>query len=146
MERRNERGVGLVEMAIVTPLLLLIVFGIIEFGSLYNNRIELSQGVREGARLAARAEYAACGGVEACTRDRIGGSLGSGADVWVVVPSSPGIGDDVTVCASSDIDPITPLMGVFLNGKSITSETTMRIETNNASSLTSTGGEPSWCG
>jgi hypothetical protein len=142
--RRDHRGLAMVEMAIVTPFLLLIAFGIIEFGSVHNKRIEISQGVREGARLAARGEYASCGGVEACTQNRIGGDLGAGTTVWVVVPTSAAIGDEVTVCASSDIHPITPIMGQFLNGKSITSEMTMRIE--KASSLVSTGGEPSWCG
>ena len=37
----------------VLPLLLLIVFGIIDFGRLLNAQITLTQAAREGARLAA---------------------------------------------------------------------------------------------
>jgi Flp pilus assembly protein TadG len=51
--RREERGAATVEFAIVLPLLVLFVFGIIEFGRAYNARIVLTSAVREGARAAA---------------------------------------------------------------------------------------------
>ena len=40
----------MVEFALVLPVLVLFVFGIIEFGRAYNARIELTSAVREGAR------------------------------------------------------------------------------------------------
>ena len=40
----------MVEMAILLPLLLLLVFGIIEFGRLYNNQVTLTHSAREGIR------------------------------------------------------------------------------------------------
>src|SRR5439155_764186 len=40
----------LVEFAFICPLLFLLIFGIIDFGSAYNDLISLRQGVREGAR------------------------------------------------------------------------------------------------
>ena len=40
----------MVEMAIVLPLLMLLVFGIIEFGRLYNSQVTLTHGAREGVR------------------------------------------------------------------------------------------------
>jgi len=43
-------------MAIVLPLLAFLVFGIIDFGRMLNAQIELSQGAREGVRLAALSE------------------------------------------------------------------------------------------
>jgi Flp pilus assembly protein TadG len=45
-----------VEMAIVLPLLMFLVMGIIDFGRMLNAQIELSQGAREGVRLAALSE------------------------------------------------------------------------------------------
>ena len=51
--RRTERGAAAVEMALVAPLLLALVFGIISFGTAYNTKISLTAGVREGARLIA---------------------------------------------------------------------------------------------
>ena len=50
---RGERGAVLVEFAFVLPILVLFVFGIVEFGRGYNARLELASAVREGARAAA---------------------------------------------------------------------------------------------
>lgn len=50
---RKEKGAVAVEMAIVLPLLLLILLGIIEFGRVLNVQVSLTQAAREGARHAA---------------------------------------------------------------------------------------------
>lgn len=50
---RDERGAALVEFALILPILVLFVFGIIEFGRAYSARIELTGAVREGARAVA---------------------------------------------------------------------------------------------
>ncbi len=46
----SERGAAMVEFAIVLPLLLMLVFGIIEFGRAYNNQVTLTHAAREGVR------------------------------------------------------------------------------------------------
>ena len=43
----------MVEFALVLPVLVLFVFGIVEFGRAYSARIELTAAVREGARAVA---------------------------------------------------------------------------------------------
>ncbi len=48
--RGNERGAALVELAIALPILLMLVFGVVEFGNAYNSYISLRQGTREAAR------------------------------------------------------------------------------------------------
>ena len=48
--RRGERGAAAVEFALVLPVLLLLVLGLIEFSRLYNIQISLSNAAREGAR------------------------------------------------------------------------------------------------
>lgn len=49
----HDRGATAVEFALLLPLLLLIVFGTIDFGRALNAQITLTQAAREGARLAA---------------------------------------------------------------------------------------------
>ena len=50
---RDERGSAAVEFALVLPLLLMLIFGIIDFGRMLNDKITLTEAAREGARSAA---------------------------------------------------------------------------------------------
>jgi Flp pilus assembly protein TadG len=50
MTRLNERGATAVEFAILLPVLLLILFGIIEFGMIMYGREIVTNAAREGAR------------------------------------------------------------------------------------------------
>lgn len=49
---RDERGAAMVEFALVVPLLLLLIFGIAEFGRAWNINQTLADAAREGARRA----------------------------------------------------------------------------------------------
>jgi Flp pilus assembly protein TadG len=48
--RKRTRGMAMVEMVFVLPLLILIVFTIAEFGLMFSRWLTLSNAVREGAR------------------------------------------------------------------------------------------------
>ncbi len=48
---QESRGAAAVEFALVVPLLLTILFGIIEFGWAYAQMLDIRHGAREGARL-----------------------------------------------------------------------------------------------
>ncbi len=50
---RGEDGAVLVEFALVSPLLFLILFGIIEFGWLFGNELDTRHATREASRLVA---------------------------------------------------------------------------------------------
>jgi Flp pilus assembly pilin Flp len=50
--RRNERGAAAVEAALITPILVLLVFGIIEFSFVLRDYQVVSSDVRAGARIA----------------------------------------------------------------------------------------------
>ena len=50
MLRHNEKGAAAVEFAIILPLLLLLVFGIVEFSLLMYNKAMITNASREGAR------------------------------------------------------------------------------------------------
>jgi len=50
--RQGRRGQALVEFALILPLLMLVLFGIVEFGRAWNAKQVLTDAAREGARLA----------------------------------------------------------------------------------------------
>jgi Flp pilus assembly protein TadG len=52
IKRDNERGAAAVEFAILLPLLVMLLFGIIEFSILFNRQQGLHAAAREGARYA----------------------------------------------------------------------------------------------
>lgn len=59
MRRLSERGAVAVEFALLLPVLLLILLGIMEFGRGYSAQIALSQSARESARIMAITDDAA---------------------------------------------------------------------------------------
>lgn len=50
---RNQDGVAATEFAVLLPLLVVLVFGIIEFGLVLNTQLSLTGAAREGARVMA---------------------------------------------------------------------------------------------
>jgi Flp pilus assembly protein TadG len=51
--RRDDRGAAAVEFALVLPLLVLLIVGMIQFGFVFNAYITVTHAAREGARMAA---------------------------------------------------------------------------------------------
>lgn len=50
---KSEKGQSMVETALVLPLVLLLLFGIFDFGWLFYNKLQVQNCAREGARFAA---------------------------------------------------------------------------------------------
>ena len=59
MSRTSERGAVAVEFAIVAPVLVMLLLGIMEFGRAYNAQASLSAAAREGVRVMAITNNAA---------------------------------------------------------------------------------------
>ena len=51
--KKNSKGVALIELALIMPILLVLLLGLIEFGWIYNGYITITGAAREGARVAA---------------------------------------------------------------------------------------------
>src|SRR5689334_18957912 len=49
--RRAERGVAAVEFALVLPLFLAVVFGVIEYGWVFYQKFNLASAIRDGLRV-----------------------------------------------------------------------------------------------
>ena len=56
---RSESGAELIEFALTFPLLLLVVFGIVDFGLLFQKYEVVTNAAREGARIAVLPDYQA---------------------------------------------------------------------------------------
>jgi Flp pilus assembly protein TadG len=59
LKTKNEKGAAAVEFALILPILVMIVFGIFQFGIAFNNWISLTHAAREGVRLASVGQYTA---------------------------------------------------------------------------------------
>jgi Flp pilus assembly protein TadG len=103
----RDRGAAAVEFALVLPVLLLILFGIIDFGRALNAQIELTGAAREGARLAA------LGYPNAAVQARVVAAAPSLSGVTVAVvaacPAGAGPAADAQVNVSYRFSFITPI-------------------------------------
>ena len=109
--KARDRGSVAVEFALVVPALLLIVFGLIDFGRALNAQISLTGAAREGARLAA------LGYSNGQVQARVAAAAPSLSGVTVTVAQScpPGAGPaaDAEVDVSYSFSFITPIGAVF---------------------------------
>lgn len=119
MDARDNEGASAVELALVLPILILLVFGIISFGTLFAQQLALNNGVRQGARLAvvegSTAAQKSCAGVVAAVRDATGPAIAMDTDdinVNVARSSSTPCGTSdnptsATVVCRNSIDAVT---------------------------------------
>ena len=116
----------MVEFALVVPLLLVVLFGIIQFGVVYNDYVTLTDATRVGARKAATSRHD--GDPVGVTVDKVESSA-SGLDLSkldVDVVSDWEHGDDVTVTATYPYR--INLLGIVVAAGDLESETTERVE------------------
>ncbi len=107
----SDRGSAAVEFALLVPILLLIVFGIIDFGRALNAQITLTQAAREGARLAA------VGQPNVVSRTQAAAVGLTPVSVSVTgCPTGAGLGVDAVVRATysfSFVTPVGAIAGLF---------------------------------
>jgi hypothetical protein len=159
----RERGAALVELAIALPILMLILFGVVEFGVTYNDFISIRDGVRQGAREGAVGNFGPAASTGApchltgagtasdnikrlmcLTKSEIGlDSTKVRVKVLSGAPAFSGTGsfaknDSLIVCAQYPVDAITGLIGQFIDGRALQTRTAFRIE---KSDIVATAGE-----
>lgn len=101
-------------MAIVLPLLLLILFGVIDMGRLMQQQIQLTEAVREAARVGALNGTVTTAQTQVKTV--VGTTVTVTFPVTTVCTSASLAADNATVTAQRAFDPATPvfaLMGMF---------------------------------
>lgn len=130
----GEKGQALVEFALLVPILVLLVFSIVDFGMGFYSWIAITNGAREGARLGV------VNGTQAEIIDRVETAVditNEGSNMTVTVTNAQGQpGESVVVRVDYDYEFITPLAGLvqFMSGGSIgptlpmATTATMRLE------------------
>jgi Flp pilus assembly protein TadG len=104
----GDQGSAAVEFVLVLPVLLLVLFAIVDFGRLLNAKIVLSQAAHEGARAAAIADDSTA----VNTVNRIMGGLVDGMDEPSISGCGTESGTDSTVTLTYHFAYVTPL-GIF---------------------------------
>ena len=138
---RQEDGVALVEFALVLPLLLVLLLGMVDMGKAYNYWIDETHLSHSGARWAAVNKNPGPGEtLQASIRERAetdelkNGGSGSVPDPIQVCISFPNttsnVGDPVQVTVSADYNFLSFLTSEIedLTSKTITGSSTMRLE------------------
>jgi len=112
---RGDRGQATVEFALVLPLLVIVVAGVIWVGQLMTTQVQLENAAREGARAAAIEPARAASVADDAVRRVVGGAV-----VHTSVDSTY-----VTVEVRKEIDGV-PLVGV--GARTLTADAVMRRE------------------
>ena len=121
---KSEKGQALVEFALVLPILLALILGMIEFGWILNGKLTLTNAAREGARAAVASEDAITAAKDAVVK-------ASEASGLTKIDANTNIDETnkrATVKASAKIKPI---VGLFFDDKeevSLTAQAVMRLE------------------
>jgi Flp pilus assembly protein TadG len=132
---RSERGAELIEMVVVTPLLLLLLFGIIDFGFMFQRYLVLTNAAMEGARVGVLPGYTTADAAARATSYAATGGVPGTVDAVVTTVNLPGAGGGtwpfvrVTVTHVYNYPYIGPFAGLFsrtLASVTLTASSTMR--------------------
>jgi len=103
----DDRGAAAIELALILPVLLVMIFGIIDFGRIINTQMTLTEAAREAARAQAF-------GQSAMTRAQlVTGTTDTTIFSSTPCPASPAAGSTATVTVQQTYTYITPIMGLL---------------------------------
>lgn len=127
-DMKQERGQSVAEFALVLPLMMLVLLGIVQFGMVFKQYITLTDAVREGARKAAVARHRTDRTTHVQNAVVTAGSdLGTTFTTGnVSVTSTWNHGEDVVVRATFPFD--INIIGVVVHSGTMSSTATERVE------------------
>lgn len=125
--KNKEKGQSLVEFALVLPLLLGLLCGIIDFGWVYYNQITLANAAREGARYAVIHYDPASDWKDTAESKMMAGMLGVESATAIV--SDP-VEQHITASVTAEAPLLTGFTSTLLGKRSIALQAscTMRLE------------------
>ena len=121
---RSQKGQSLVEFVLLLPVFIILLFGIIEFGRLWETMNVLTSAAREGARVAA------------VTNPNVGAATGAAQNILsaaniqgaTVTVSGPNAANEVVVTVNFNYTPITGSIIPGIGPFALTRSTTMYWE------------------
>ncbi|MBO1031716.1 pilus assembly protein [Tessaracoccus sp. SD287] len=119
---RDERGAQAVEFALVLPVLLLLLLGIMEFGSLYSKQMMITEAARAAAR--SMALFNVPDKAQTAAKDAAPRLTLTNAEIKISPTSCPPTGDTDVVVTITRTTPM--LTGLFGNSITITGTGVMR--------------------
>ena len=124
----DDRGAALVEFAIILPLLLVLLFGIMEASWAFAQVNDIRHGAREGARLAA-VDAGNAATIRTAVCDRMDRSGSSTIDVSFAAVTGTGLrGDTGRVNVAVTYSSLTGFLDTIFGGSVWTSEIEFRLE------------------
>ena len=123
---RHTEGTSAVEFAIILPVFLVLVCGVMDFGNLYYQTHLVNEAARAGARTASVEQTLANAYKDVGTVVHKFDSTLS----YTVTPNPPVSGSDVKVAVKKTITYVTPMIREFLPASfnSVTGTSVMRVE------------------
>jgi Flp pilus assembly protein TadG len=125
---QNEQGQTMTEFALVLPILCLLLFGIIQFGIIFNNYVALTDAARAASRKGAVSRNSSDPQGDCQTTGYAAGAnlKNPGTDFKLTCSSSWTIGSDVTVTATYPYD--VSLLGFVVASGQLNTTMKERVE------------------
>lgn len=124
---RGIEGASAVEMAVVLPVLLLIICGIMDFGNMYCQLNIANEAAREGARKAAITVPTTQSQVQTFVQSNFGTPNGITLTV-TMSPTTSAAGGTVSVTVDNPITFFTPMISDLLGPKTLKGQCVMQVE------------------
>lgn len=116
---KNEKGQATVEFALILPILLIVICGIIDFGWIYSKKIQLQSACYTGAR------YAIVSNNDSLSQEGVISQItsalpGTSPDTLSIqLNYSSGITGNVTVTLIESVKALTPITSIFTSNQNI---------------------------
>jgi Flp pilus assembly protein TadG len=128
LRKNGQRGQAMVEFAIIVPILLTVLLGIMQLGVVYNNWVTLTDAARAGARKGAVCRSGCSPDATTATTNAVKSSAVdlNQSKLGVTVTSTWAQGADVTVKATYPWS--VNIMGIVVASGTMQATTTERVE------------------